>query len=256
MVGFIATIESAELGLDGLKPSELKEIEKEIAAGNVPPNYTAEKPKRGVAKLTNADSPQFNHLGSQKPYSQEAAYQPQSTYSVQPQATYSQAPAYQQQQYRLVYPNQYYPANQYLSYLQNPQIASQLAQYSYQPSGVPHYVQTPTQIQYVSPPSYQSVPSAQFKALTSKTPAVSAAAPAQNQATSQVLLPSNMAYHQPQVVMYLVPQQLAQQQQQLVYPGQQMYLVGAQNPLLGFYNQHRFGVPGYSSPAVSQVSFL
>lgn len=246
--------------------------------------------------LTNTDNPNFNHLGgaNKQAFKSQAAYNtaPQ-TYNAASQAysqytpvqaqTYTTPQAYAlpsqvQQQYNspLRFQYQYYPANQYLSYLQNPQIAAQLGQYSLQQSAAPHYLQTPTQIQYVSPPNYQQVPSAQFKALTSKSPVATTSTSSETQAstplqsTSQVLLPSNTAgahvqYQQPQqYVMYLVSPQhqqalLAQQQQQaLYYPGQQMLLVGGQNPLLSLYSgQHRFSLPlqsAYASPAATQVS--
>lgn len=121
-----------------MSTAELKEIEEEIAKGNVPPNFSpSDKPKRGVAKLTNADTPSFNSLSSST-----------STKSSSASTTASQAPV------RYVYNNQYYPSNPYLSYLQPQQHAAQIAaQYAFQPAGVTHYLQTPTQIQYVTSPS-------------------------------------------------------------------------------------------------------
>jgi len=287
VIGFVAALES-ELGLEGLKPSELREIEKEIAAGNVPPNYTLEKPKRGLAKVSNTDGATFNHItSSTKPVytaTQQTSYPVQPSYTpaqqVYPQAeaaaayspansAYSTNPAAAVQQtytpLRYVYNNQYFPANQYLSYLQNPQLQSQIAaQYSYQP----HYLQTPTQVQYVSPPNYSAIPSSQYKAPTSKAAATtqtqtsSAAAANVNQASSQVVLPSNgvvspVQYQQP-LFMYILPQQVAPQQyyhpQQHYQAQQQMLLLGGGNPLLGLYNQqHRFTLP-YTSPLANQVS--
>ncbi|KAL0267177.1 UNVERIFIED_CONTAM: hypothetical protein PYX00_009525 [Menopon gallinae] len=271
VVAFAGVLRAAEVGLENLPQTDVKEIEDEIAKGEATTDYTpSDKTKRGVAKLSNADAPTFNHLTSSSTTT--------GTSSVKTSTSSGQTP------YRYLY-NQY-QTSPYISYIQSPQAAQIASQYSFQPAV--HYLHTPTQIQYVSTPSiasrYQTV-SSKVGGTTAATTATGTSASYQITPSQQVYIPQQSLYqtqssgsvHQTTTgSQYTTPQQLYYQQQPIVmllvqpqptsgallYPVQQQsqhqqqqtaYVLG-QQPFFNVFGGHRFSLP-YTVPN-SQVTYL
>ncbi|KAK6642278.1 hypothetical protein RUM44_014001 [Polyplax serrata] len=134
-------------------------------------NVNTEKIKRGAVKISNADSPSFNHLTSSNSgsISSSSSSSSGSGGNSGTSANGAGTTGFKPILPSNVPPFRYIQSGQYqqylpLTYYQPSHSAAQIAaQYSFQGPPVAHYIQTPTQVQYVSAPSMAHFPVVKYQ---------------------------------------------------------------------------------------------